>query len=120
VKENPTQEQAVLQPSLSACPNCLRDLGSKPVGSKPLYACCPFCAVQLVPVLWQRILIVGLCLILSVAFPLSLGIRGILPLIFAGLLCEFPALVIAMILVSKTIQPKYARKPGYVMTLFQR
>jgi hypothetical protein len=104
----------------SACPNCLRDLGSKPVGSKPPYIYCPFCAVQLVPVLWQRILVVGLCLILSFGFPLSLGIRGILPLILAGLLCEFPALMVATALVFNTIQPRYATKPGAVMTLFQR
>jgi hypothetical protein len=109
-----------IEPELSACPNCSRDLGSKPVGSKPPYTSCPFCGVELVPVLWQRILFVGLGLILAFAFPLALGIRGLMPLLFAGVLCEFPALVVAMILVFKNIQPKYARKPGYVMTLFQR
>lgn len=76
--------------------------------------------MQLVPVLWQRILIAGLCLILAFAFPASLGIRGLLPLIFAGLLCVYPALVVSIILVFKNIQPKYAIKPGAVMTLFQR
>jgi hypothetical protein len=95
-------------------------LGSKPVGSKSPYTYCPFCGVPLVPVLWQRILIAGLTLILTFAFPAFLGIRGLLPLIFAGLVCVFPALVVSMILVFKKIQPKYATKPGAVMTLFQR
>jgi len=110
----------VLQPYLSACPNCSRNLGSEPVGSKPPYTYCQFCGVQLVPVLWQRLLVVLLSLILAIAFPLFLGIRGLLPSIFAALLCFFPALVVAMILIFKNIRPKYARKPGYVMTLFQR
>jgi hypothetical protein len=41
-------------------------------------------------------------------------------LLFAGVLCVFPALVLAMILVFKVIPPKYVRKREAVMTLFQR
>jgi hypothetical protein len=41
-------------------------------------------------------------------------------LLFAGLLCYFPALVIAMILIFKTMPPKYVRKREAVTTLFQR
>jgi len=119
VKESSTQEQAALQTSWSACPDCSRKLESKPIGRKPPYTYCPFCGVQLVPIWWQRILITALTLILMFGFPASLDIGGI-NLLFAGLLCFIPALVLTMILVFKTIQPKYVRKPGAVMTLFHR
>ena len=103
----------------SACPNCSRDLGAKPFGSKPPYTYCPFCGVALSHVWWQRILVTALALILAFAFPACLGIRG-LTLLFAALVCYFPALVLAMILIFKTIPPKYVRKGEAVTTLFQR
>jgi hypothetical protein len=104
----------------SACPNCSRDLGAKPFGSKPPYTSCPFCGVPLSHVWWQRILITVLALILTFAFPASLGVRGIMALIFAGLFCCFPALVVAIILIFKIMPPKYVRKSEAVTTLFQR
>lgn len=103
----------------SACPNCSRDLGPKPFGSKPPYTYCPFCRVPLSHVWWQRTLVTALALILAFAFPAFLGIRG-LTLLFAALVCYFPALVLAMILIFKTIPPKYIRKSDGVTTLFQR
>jgi hypothetical protein len=41
-------------------------------------------------------------------------------LVLAGLVCVFPALAEAYILVFKTIPPKYERKNQAVITLFQR
>jgi hypothetical protein len=104
----------------AACPNCSRDLGAKPIGSKPPYTYCPFCGVPLSEIWWQRILVTALALILTFTFPASLGIRGIMPLLFAGVLCVFPALVVAMILIFKVIPPKYVRKSEAVTTLFHR
>jgi uncharacterized paraquat-inducible protein A len=103
----------------SACPNCSRDLAAKPFGSKPPYTYCPFCGVPLSHIWWQRILVTTLALILAFAFPASLGIRG-LALLFAALVCYFPALVLAMILVFKVIPPQYVRKSEAVTTLIQR
>jgi hypothetical protein len=40
--------------------------------------------------------------------------------LFVGLFLYFPALVLVIILVFKTIPPKYVRKGEAVMTLFQR
>jgi hypothetical protein len=114
-KENPALEQRVFHPRWSACPNCSRDLGAKPIGSKPPHTFCPFCGVQLIHVWWQRVLVSALALVLTFAIPASLGIRGIMSLLFAGVLCVFPALVIAMILVFKVIPPKYVRKSEAVM-----
>src|SRR6267154_2330268 len=102
-KQNTTLEQRVFQPSWSACPNCSRDLGAKLIGSKPPHSFCPFCRVQLTYVWWQRVLVSTLGLILTFAIPASLGIRGIMSLLFVGVLCVFPALVLAMILIFKVI-----------------
>ena len=118
-KQNSVLEQSVSHPPWSACPNCSRDLGAYPIGNKPPHTYCPFCGVPLSRVWWQRILVTVLGLILAFAFPASLGIRG-LTLLFAALVCYFPALVLAMILVLKTIRPKYVRKSDAVVTLFQR
>ncbi len=104
----------------SACPNCSRDLGANPIGSKPPHTYCPFCGVPLTHVWWQRILVTALALILAYGVPASLGIRGIMMLLFWGLLLYFPALVLAMTLIFKTIRPKYVRKSGGITTLFQR
>ena len=104
----------------SACPNCSVDLGSKPIGSRPPYSNCPSCGVPLIPIWWQRVVFAALGLILSFTIPASLGIGGIIPLLFAALLCIFPAAVLAYILVFKTIPIKYVRKSEAVMTLFQR
>jgi len=104
----------------SACPNCSRDLRVKPIGSKPPYTYCPFCNVPLTHVWWQRIMVTVLALILACGFPASLGIRGIMTVLLVGLFLYFPALVLAIILVFKTIPPKYVRRSGAVITLFQR
>jgi hypothetical protein len=104
----------------SVCPNCSRDLGADPIGSKPPHTYCPFCGVPLTHVWWQRILVTVLALILAYGVPASLGIRGIMTLLFLGLLLYFPALVLAMILIFKVIRPKYVRKSEAVTTLFQR
>jgi hypothetical protein len=104
----------------AGCPNCSRDLGVKPIGSKPPYIYCPFCGVPLTHVWWQRILVSALSLILAYGLPALLGMRGVMTLVFVGLLCWYPALVVAIILIFKTIPPKYVRKSEAVMTLFQR
>ena len=104
----------------SACPNCSRDLSAKPVGSKPPYTYCPFCGVPLTFIWWQRILVTALGVILAYGFPALLGVRGVITLLFVGLLCCYPALVLAIILIFKTIPPKYVRKGEAVTTLFER
>ena len=59
-------------------------------------------------------------LVLTFAFPASLGTRDIMGLLIAGLICVFPALVVAYILVFKTIPPKYDWDNRAVTTLFLR
>jgi hypothetical protein len=76
--------------------------------------------MPLTHVWWQRAIVTTLALILAFGFPASVGVRGPITLIFAGLLCYFPAAVLAMILVFKSIQPKYVERPNAVTTLFQR
>ena len=101
----------------SACPNCFTDLRATLEG-RLLHTYCPFCGVEITFVWWQRVIVSTLGLILTYAIPASLGVQGI-ALIFAGVLTVFPSLVLATILVFKTIQPKYVRKPGVPITLFQ-
>ena len=103
----------------AACPNCSADLGAKAVGGRLLHTYCPFCGVEITFVWWQRVIVSTFGLILAFAVPASLGIRG-MALIFAGALLAFPALVLSIILVFKTIRPKYVWKPGAPITLFQR
>jgi hypothetical protein len=103
-----------------ACPNCSQDLSTDPIGSKPPHTYCPFCGVPLSHVWWQRTLVTAIALVLAYGVPASLGIRGIMPLLFVGLLLYFPALVLAMVLIFKVIRPKYVRKVGAITTLFQR
>lgn len=110
---------ATTRKAWSACPNCRRDLGARPFGSKPPHTYCPFCGVRLTFIWWQRILVAALTLVLAYGVPASLGIRGIMTLLLAGLLCCYPALVLAIILVFNTIPPKYVRKSEAVMTLFR-
>ena len=76
--------------------------------------------MQLLPIWWQRTLVVALALFLALAFPAFLGLRGVVTLLFAGLVCYFPALVVAMILIFKTVPTKYVMRCEAVMTLFQR
>ena len=90
-----------------------------PFGSKPPYTSCPFCAVQLIPIWWQRILAVALGLGLTFAIPASLGIAGV-TLLLAALVLWFPANVLAYILIFKIIPPKYVTKSEAVTTLFRR
>ena len=59
-------------------------------------------------------------LILAYGFPVAIGIRGIVSLLFTGLLCYFPALVLSMILVFKIMPPKYLSKTETVTTLFRK
>ena len=55
---------------------------------------------------------------MSLVVPAASGIRDIMGLLLAGLVCVFPALVFAYILVFKMIPPKYERKDELV-TLFK-
>ena len=59
-------------------------------------------------------------LVLSFAVPALLGIRDIMGLLIAALICVFPALVFAYILVFRTIPPKYDWDNRTVTTLFLR
>ena len=95
----------------SACPNCFTDLRATPTH-------CPFCGVEIAFVWWQRVVVSTLGLFLTFAIPASLGAGGF-ALIFVAVLTVFPSLVLATILVFKTIPPKYVRKPGVPITLFQ-
>jgi phage shock protein PspC (stress-responsive transcriptional regulator) len=71
------------------------------------------------PVWWQRIPWVVLGLFVSFAIPASLGLVGA-TLFLAALVCEFPATVLAYILVFAIMPPKYARQKETVITLFHR
>ena len=101
----------------SACPNCNTDL-REGVKTRPPYDKCPACGTAIEPIWWQRLLWVLLGLLLSFALPAWLGMGSLL-LIFGALICEFPAHVIAYILVFKTIPPKYVRHEEAFTTLFQ-
>jgi hypothetical protein len=101
-----------------ACPNCSVDL-SEGIKTRPPYDKCPFCGTPIEPMWWQRVAWVMLGLFLSFAFPAWLGIWG-LALLFAALLCLFPATVFAYILVFKTMPPKYVRQQETFTTLFHR
>ena len=103
----------------SACPSCYLDLAIRPRGSKPPLTKCPHCSVAIVPVWWQRCLVGGLALALSYGVPAGLGVRGLMPLLVAGLIFVFPAIVVSYILIFKVVPPKYVWK-NEVLTLFQR
>ena len=103
----------------AACPNCSSDLGPSGREKRPPYDACPFCGVLLIPVWWQRILVIAVALVLSFTVPACLSLVGT-TLLFVGILCTFPALLLAHILVFMTMQPKYVRKSEAVMTLFKR
>ena len=62
----------------------------------------------------------SVALVLSFAVPASLGVRGIMGLLIAALICVFPAIVFAYILVFKAIAPKYDWNNRAVTTLFLR
>lgn len=103
----------------SACPNCLLDLRARSFHGKRLYSRCPFCGIQLNHIWWQRVLIKTVALILAYGVPALIGVRGLL-LLFAGLVCIYPALVLAIILVLNIIPSKYIRESEVVITLFRR
>jgi hypothetical protein len=86
------QDRDAVRKRWSACPNCSVDLGIKPLGSKPPYRECPHCKALLSPVWWQRCVWVAVSLFLTFAVPAALGIRGLMGLLLAGLICEWPAL----------------------------
>jgi hypothetical protein len=71
------------------------------------------------PIWWMRIPWLALGLILSFAVPASIGLVG-MTLFFAGLLCWFPANVMAYVLFFSIIPPKYMRRRETITTLFQR
>ena len=119
-QEKPVLEQQVSHPAWSACPNCRSDLAVHPRGSKPPIYKCPFCGAAITPIWWQRCLVSAVALVLSFAVPAALGIRGIMGLLIAALICVFPAIVCAHILVFKTIPPKYDWNNRVVTTLFLR
>lgn len=104
----------------SACPNCYSDLAVYPRGSKPPIYKCPFCGAAISPIWWQRYLVSAVALVLAYGIPAALGIRDIMGMLIVGLICIFPAIVCAYILVFKTIPPKYDWTNGAVMNLFQR
>jgi len=58
-------------------------------------------------------------LTLAFGIPAAAGLRGLLPLLVAGLLLVFPATVEAYALIFRVIPPKYVWK-NEVVTLFQR
>ena len=104
---------------LSACPICSIELWQRPIGRRPPYTRCPHCETELLPVWWQRVLIVLVDLILGFALPASLGIQG-LDLLIVGSACCFPGLLLAIFLVFTTIHPKYVPKRPIVMTLLPK
>jgi hypothetical protein len=102
----------------SGCPKCSIDLGAG-VRTRPPYENCPYCGAPIIPIWWQRIPWVVLGFFLAFAAPASVGLSG-WGVIFAGLLCWFPATVFAYILVFKVMPPKYVRSSQATTTLFRR
>lgn len=104
----------------SACPACYKDLAEHPRGSKPPIYKCPFCSAAITPIWWQRCLVSSVALVLAFALPAALGIRDLMGLLIAAMICVFPAIVYAYILVFRTIPPKYDWDNKAVKTLFPR
>jgi hypothetical protein len=100
------------------CPNCLADLKRRGSEREPPYEVCTFCGVSLVPIWWQRLLVVGVALVLSFVAAACLSLVG-LTLLFVTILCMFPALLLAHVLVFMTIQPRYVTKSEAVTTIFR-
>src|SRR5438067_240331 len=103
----------------SACPNCFRDLASKPIGSKPPHTFCSYCKVPPLPVWWQRVIWAIVATAFSFIIPFFLGIKG-LALLFTALICWAPVFVLTGIWVFKIVPPKYARKTEAVMSLLHK
>src|SRR6516164_10432064 len=102
----------------SSCPDCEADL-SEGIKTRPPYDKCPFCGAPIQPIWWQRLVCVVVALFLAFAFPVWLGLIG-WDVFFAGLFCTFPAMVIAHILVFKTMPPRYVRQRETHITLFSQ
>src|SRR5262249_26100772 len=93
----------------SACPSRLSDLTIEPRVKPPLDKC-KFCGAALAVIWWQRYLFAAISVLLSLAVPAALGIRGIVALLFVALVCIFPVAVLSYILVFKIIPPKYVKR----------
>lgn len=105
----------------SACPNCLLDLRAKSFGGKPFYDKCPFCGIALTFSCWQRVLVRIGAITLAYGIPVLVGVRYPLALLFWGLLCYFPALVVSMSLFVRIVPTRYVREKESesVITLFR-
>ena len=99
----------------AVCPNCSSDLRPRNGESKRPYLNCPFCGAPIMPIWWMRIPVITLSLILSFGIPAALRLVGA-TLFFAGLLCWYPAFVMAYVLFFSTVPVKYMRrKENYTM-----
>ena len=58
--------------------------------------------------------------VLSLAVPAALGIRGTVTLLLVALICIFPVAVFSYIAVFKIVRPKYVSRNEAVMTLLHR
>jgi hypothetical protein len=76
--------------------------------TRPPCTHCSYCGAAITFVWWQRFLIAGFTLFLTFV-PISLRLRGT-TLLFAAVLPVFPSLVVAIIIIFKTIPPKDVHK----------
>lgn len=77
------------------------------------------CKTPIEPVWWQRIAWLLLGVILAFVFPAWLGLTG-WDVIFVGLICYYPATVLAYMLVFIIMPPRYVRQRETFTTLFRR
>jgi len=104
---------------LSACPNCAAELGTAPVGTKPPHTYCPSCGTPIRPVWWQTVLVIMLMMLIDFGSGALLGLGGLSLLLFE-ILFLIPAMLLAMFLLFKNIQPKYATRGSVPPSLFSR
>jgi hypothetical protein len=104
---------------LADCPNCSSNFKARGSGQRALYDACQFCGVPLIPIWWQRMLVVAVALVVSFMIPVCLSLAG-MTFLFVAILCVFPAIPLAHILVFMTVKPIYVRKSEAVTTLFRR
>jgi hypothetical protein len=95
----------------------LLDRFGRGYSNRPPYDTCPFCGALIETALWQRVVWGIASLVLAFSFPAWLGLSG-WDVFFLGLLCVFPASVLAYILVFRTMPPRYVRREESFTSLF--
>jgi hypothetical protein len=87
------------------------------VGSKPPYTFCPVCGAAIRPIWWQTILVKIVMCLIAFGLPAYFGLGG-LSLFLMGTVLLFPAMLVAIFIIFKNVQPKYARRGWAPPALF--